>query len=201
MHEGRFTASFDFLRGRRVGAKDFAVGADDLGPELRLDRRGALILDAGDDLHLGRIASNHRRGDVGSPVGHVDGIENLQPHVAENARPGVPAAARLYHIDAHGQDVLPLGLEGLGQVVVETREAVGMPAQVLAVEPHIAIHVDAVELDPDTAVFRFRGRGERLAVPANAAVQISAALARRRAWIEGTFDTPVVRHVEQPPRP
>ena len=74
-----------------------------------------------------------------------------------------------------------------------------MPAEVLAVEPDVAVHVDAVELDPDAAVFRFRRRGERLAVPADAAVEISAAVARRGERIEGAFDAPVVRHVELPP--
>ena len=102
-------------------------------------------------------------------------------------------------VDPHGQDVPPLGLEGLGQIVVEAREAVGMPAEVLAVEPYVAIHVDAVELDPDVAVFRFRGRGEGLAIPADAAVEVSAAFARRGVRIEGAFDAPVVRHIELPP--
>ena len=58
LHEGRFTAGRDDPLGRLgAGAKDLAVGPDDLGPELHLDRRGALILHAGGDLHVGRIGA------------------------------------------------------------------------------------------------------------------------------------------------
>ena len=102
-HEGRFAAGGDDPLGRLgAGAQDLAVGPDDLGPELHLGRRRALVFHAGGDFHFGRIGRDRRRGDIGSPVGHVDGLEHLQPHVAENAGPGVPAAARLRDIDPHG---------------------------------------------------------------------------------------------------
>ncbi len=61
LHEGRFAAGGDDPLGRLGGgAEDFAVGPDDLGPELHLGRRGALIFHAGGDLHVGRIGRDRR---------------------------------------------------------------------------------------------------------------------------------------------
>ena len=50
-------AAMTRLGGSTAGAQDLAVGADDLGPELHLGRRGALIFHAGGDLHVGRIGA------------------------------------------------------------------------------------------------------------------------------------------------
>ena len=76
-------------------------------------------------------------------------------------------------------------------------------AQPLAVDPHIAILIDAVELDRELLVFVGVGVGigqvEALAIPANASRQICAAKTGRLFLPKRSFDTPVVGKVQGTP--
>src|SRR6185369_7222963 len=85
------------------------------------------------------------------------------------------------------------------QFVFEAAVAVRTFAEIVAVDPDLAVAIDAVKFNEDQ--FSFGGSGHRkgLAIPAKPTGQRAASCARRSVFIELPFDTPVVRQVELPP--
>src|SRR5439155_27193209 len=71
--------------------------------------------------------------------------------------------------------------------------------QILAVDPHFAVAIHAVEFDEDDLAAVHRGHGERLAIPPDAARQRTARHAGVVLLAELAFDTPIVRQVERAP--
>src|SRR5262249_40732614 len=125
----------------------------------------------------------------------------VQPHVAINAAARVPATVRLVVVDLDGNDILAaVELHIRREIVFEGRIAVRTRAERGAVDPHLAVHVHAVEIDENLLGRRSLIERERLAIPTDAAVEIPAARARRRARIERQLDAPVVRQIEAAPR-
>ena len=83
--------------------------------------------------------------------------------------------------DSHGQHVLAGASDMAGEVVGKCGVPVGVIAQQRAVEPDVAVHVDAIEDDLHLAPRRHGGGREALAIPTRAAHEpagIPAALAR-----------------------
>jgi len=72
-------------------------------------------------------------------------------------------------------------------------------AQQKAVDINIAVGHDAIELDQDRFAGGVRGKGEVLAIPANAGWHKCAAAARRVVLVNGAFDAPIVRQVKLAP--
>ena len=83
------------------------------------------------------------------------------------------------------------------EIVGEGDVAIGALAQILAVDPHFAVLIDAVELDDDRAVLGRLGQAEAFAIPADARGKASLGFL---LFVEGAFDTPIVREVEGAPR-
>ena len=123
-----------------------------------------------------------------------------QTHVPVDSRAGVPAQGwfgRIIH--TNGQDVGGgVGCEKLGEIVAEPDEAVGPASEELAVEPDVAVHIDPVKLDDDLLAGSGRKR-EALPIPAGAVREIAAITLALRRRVHGTFDAPVVGHVEGAP--
>ena len=76
---------------------------------------------------------------------------------------------------------------------------IGPLAEVVAVDPDLAVLVDAVELDRDLAVLVRRRDAKVLAVPADAGGRIAAGAAAGLVLGERPLDAPVVRQVEAAP--
>src|SRR5689334_24044532 len=89
--------------------------------------------------------------------------------MAIDAASRIPARVRLARvIDAHRHDVHARH-KVLRDLIGETDIAVRALAEVNAVDPDVAVHVDAVELQPCLEPTSIRRHAERLAVPADAA--------------------------------
>src|SRR5207247_4419880 len=82
----------------------------------------------------------------------------------------------------------------------ETDVAVRSPTQMNAVDPDVAVHVDAVELERRDAAARTGRHPERRAVPADSRGEVAAAPARRGVLGGRPFDTPIVRQVQAAPQ-
>src|SRR5690349_23708586 len=99
---------------------------------------------------------------------HVQGIDDLEPDMTVDAAARVPARVGLQRIvDAHGDDVDARD-EMLGDVVREADVTVRPLAEMNTVDPDVAVHVDAVELEPGLAARRSLRQAKRLAIPADA---------------------------------
>src|SRR5664280_839263 len=68
--------------------------------------------------------------------------------------------------------------------------------RVLTVDPHLAVLIDAVELDDDGAVCVGLGHAEALAIPADAGGKASLSFLLLAV---GTLDAPIVREVDSAP--
>ena len=139
-----------------------------------------------------------RRRHAHAAVGHARGARAHQADVAVDAAAGVPAPAGLDGIvHAHGDDVVLSGrVQQRGDVKVEGAVAIGASAGQPAVDPDLAVHIDAVELHGHA--LRVRGP-EMLAVPADPAGQGSAVDSGRVGPGEFSLDTPVVGEVQAAP--
>src|SRR4029077_13191630 len=93
-------------------------------------------------------------------------------------------------VHAHGDDV-HAGDEVLGDVVGETDIAVRPPAEVDAVDPDIAVHVDAVELEPRLAPRRARRQPECFAIPTDPRREVATASASACVLTGRPFDAPI----------
>src|SRR5713101_2211875 len=123
-----------------------------------------------------------------------------EPDMAIDPRPRVPARVRLLRIvHAHRNDVATAIAEVWGKVVTERAVPVGSLPEVLPVDPHLAVAIDAVEFDEDQLAGIGRRNGERLAIPPHAARQRAAPHARGILFAEFSLDAPVVRHIERAP--
>src|SRR5208282_6821292 len=77
--------------------------------------------------------------------------------------------------------------------VEERDEPIRTLTEIVAVDPDLAILVDAIELDSELLVLVGTGQVEAFSVPANTRRQISATLSGGFFFVKGTFDTPIVR--------
>src|SRR5947207_13658405 len=69
----------------------------------------------------------------------------------------------------------------------------------MAIDPNLAVAIDAVEIDQDELALSRQWNTECLAVPANAAGQRAASCARRVVFIELAFNAPIMRQIQLPP--
>src|ERR1035441_9057801 len=142
-----------------------------------------------------RVAGERRR-DVGLPRRDMDRSGYVEPHMAINARPGIPARVGHYAVvDAHRQDVgRPAQTEVRRQVVLKGGVAVWPGAKQHTVDPDRAVAIYAIEPDGDFPATGGDREGERLPVPGDAARQKARAAGIFRAV--GAFDRPIVGQVD-----
>ena len=122
--------------------------------------------------------------------------------VAIDSGAGVPAGGGLGGVvAADGEGVGGGGaeVEVAGEFVAESDVAVGALAEVVAVDPDVAVGHDAVELDEDAAVGVGDGDGEVFAIPADTVGEVGSALSGRVGLGERAFDGPVVGDAEGAP--
>ena len=150
-----------------------------------------------DDLRSGRIRP--RCGNRRAPVPDVQRIRDRQPDVTIDPAPGVPARIRLLRVVHPDRDDVGPALELLRHVVRDADVAEGTLPEPSPVEPHLAVHVDPVELEPHRLAAGLVGKPERLAVPADPAGIEAHSAAARRVLTRRALDAPVVRQVDQPP--
>ena len=85
------------------------------------------------------------------------------------------------------------------EVVGEADIAIGTHAQRMAVDPHLAALIDAVEFDLHAFARRRSGQGETLAIPAKSRRQIATGAARGFVLAVGPVNAPVVREIDGAP--
>ncbi len=163
--------------------------------------RASLVLDSGvdHDLRAGRVRPRCRHGDA--PVAHVQWIDNREPHVTVDAAARIPTRVGLAGVVyPHGDHVFPRH-EVPRDVVRKADIAVGPPAQIEAVDPDIAVHVDAVELEPRFPLACAGREPEDPAVPADSRREVATAPAGRGVLPRRPLDAPIVRQVQRTPLP
>ena len=85
------------------------------------------------------------------------------------------------------------------EVVAQTHISIRALTQQVAIDPDLAVHIDAVEINGDfLALVRF-GKRERFAIPTDAAGKVADRRAPGHLGIVGLLDAPVVRHIQFPP--
>src|SRR4029077_9590927 len=124
-----------------------------------------------------------------------------QTDVAVDAGARVPARVGLLRVvRPYGDDVARRAVaEPRRQLVRERAVAVRPLPQVMPVDPDFAVAIHPVELDEHEPARVPLGYGERLAVPAHAAGQRSAAGTRGIGIAELPLDAPVVRYIQAAP--
>ena len=125
----------------------------------------------------------------------VQRVGHDQPHVAVDARTGVPARVgkpRMVH--PHRDDIfIRAKLQAGRQVTRKAGIPVGPRADEHAVDPDLRVIIDAVELNRDAPAFLGGVEMEMFAIPAEAARRITVAAGVIGA--ERPVDAPVVGHV------
>ena len=123
-------------------------------------------------------------------------IGNCQPGVPVDPGPRIPAAIRLLGVvRLHRNYVFAAVLQMRAEIVGEADVPVGPLAEVLAVDPHLAELINAVELDGDPAAVVGLRYVEALPVPADARGQIAALPSCGRVLAHGPLDAEVMRQV------
>ena len=186
---GRVAVAADRLAGRVEdgGLENHAGVLAAAVAQLRLHRDGALVI------------GDFGRGDVGSPMAHVDRAGDIQPHVAIDSGAGIPARGALFGTELDHQDVLlPAEVQVRREVEGEPDVPIRTAAELLAVQPHARVGHGAIELDGKVAVFGGGGEGEPLAIPAGPGDGQRAGV-RIELGIEGAFDGPIVRQLDLGP--
>src|SRR5207253_1792625 len=100
-----------------------------------------------------------------TPVRHVNRIGLHEPDVAVDSAALIPPSLEMAGVGPDDEQVARARLDERRDVVAEARVAAGVVADVLAVQPYVAVAVDAVEIQEDPpATIRCRQR-EGFAVP------------------------------------
>ena len=161
----------------------------------------ALVGHGGDHIHgaVGAVGlSQVGGGDVSTVAVHVHGIGDGQVHGAVDTAAGIPTAGGSLVLHLHGQHVVALIVQVLlGQLEGKRGIAIGVEAQLMAIEVHGGVHVHAAEIDRYDLVLPLRGDGEGLAVPAGAAQQVAALGLAALAVL--LLDAVVVGQIHVPP--
>src|SRR5512132_726191 len=85
------------------------------------------------------------------------------------------------------------------QLIFERAIPVRSFAEIVSVDPHLAVPIHTVKLNEDQLRLCGRGDCERLSIPSQSTGQCSASCAGRIALAEFAFDTPVVWKVQLTP--
>src|ERR1019366_6196250 len=201
LRDAHLLHEFVFARGRNLlgsfgGLDRLPVAIQQSGGQHARGRGFALVLHPGLDLNDGGVFGDAGRCDEGAPIGHVQLVGGQQPGVPVDAGAGIPAAVGLVGVVHLDGDHVVAGVEQRREIVREGDVAVGALAQILAVDPHFAVLIDAVELDDDDAVLVGLRHAEALAIPGDAGGK--APLGFLLLAI-GTLDAPIVGEVDRAP--
>ena len=191
---GNLRLGFHRLHSNPALVEDCGVQLAGCGPRQR-------IAHARGDLDRGNLCSDLRSGDAGAPLLDVDLTCADEPCVAIDAGARVPTQIRLMRVvHANGDEVrLTAKVEMWAEFIQERNEAVGPRAQMLAIDPHIAALVYAVELKQDAASCIAARKLKGLAIPADAGRQVGSRASARLRFAEGPADAPVVRQSHRSP--
>ncbi len=129
----------------------------------------------------------------------VQPVHQGQPDVPVDAAAGVPPGVGLPLVVHSHRDHVHAPNQVPGDVVGEADVAVGPFAQMNAVDPDVAVHVHAVELEPRIAITGTGRQAKGLPVPAGAGREVAHPAAAGRIFPRSPFDAPVMRQVERAP--
>ena len=140
------------------------VGQDHVGSGV------TAIADGGLDVHLvvgGGLFIQIGGGNVGAIQVHMDLFGGGQLHITVNAAAGIPAAGGGLVIDLDSDHVLLAELDVVGDIKGEGGVAIGVAAQLLAIDIDGGVHVHTIEVDADLLVPECLIQSEGLAIPAD----------------------------------
>jgi hypothetical protein len=157
--------------------------------------------DPGLDLHGRNLRRDLGRCDERAPLSNVDPVGDRQPGMPVDARARVPARVGLVgvvHLDR--EHVLARAeVDVRGEVVPEADVSERPLAEVLAVDPHLAVLIDAVKFNQDLSALVAVGQAESFSVPADARGQVAPLSPGRLLLAVWPLDAPVVREVQASP--
>ena len=128
-----------------------------------------------------------------------------QPDMAINARAFVKPAFEPAGVDPHDKHIRAAGIRVGRDVKVEARVTADVASKEVAIQPHEAIAVDAVELQPQRLARIVRRQSEGAAVPADVVggetgtAQGLETVVPVCAGAKRQFDGPIMREIERPP--
>src|SRR6266702_4801765 len=85
------------------------------------------------------------------------------------------------------------------EFIAEADIAIRPPAQMKAIDPHVAIGHHSIKIYKDATALVTCGKNKMLAIPAHPRRQETTRSAARIVLVKGTFNDPVVWHVESSP--
>ncbi len=114
-----------------------------------------------------------------------------------NTRTGVPTRCRLSRIVSANRDHVGLVTEAemLCQFVAKADITIRAFTKVESIYPDVAVSHHAVEVNKDSPVVEISGKTKMLSIPANARRQETAGSASRILFVEGPFNTPIMRYI------
>ena len=164
--ECEFLTSRNALRGGS-GRDPVSFPVDHGAGQRALQRLGAFVDDCRLDIHFGQLPADLGRGHERPPVTDVEGVEFREPDVAVDAPSLVPPPLVPIRVGAHRHHVLPAEVRRVRDVVVEAGVATPVVTRPLAIDPDVAVPIDAVELQPDPFAPVGGRKLESAAVPAH----------------------------------
>ena len=146
------------------------------------------------------LCSHLRSRDVDAPRRDMHRIGGDEADVTVDSRAGIPTRRGLGRgVGPDDEEIRLAGLEVVGEVVAEADVTIGPAAEVVGVDPDVAVRHDAVELHPHALALGLGGHGDFLAIPGHAGRQPAAGARGRRVLAEVPLDAPVMRHIEFAP--
>src|ERR1700722_13448651 len=117
----------------------------------------------------GCVGLNPRTGHKSPPLCDVYWVEYVQPRMPVNAGARVPATVCLFGVvDADRNDIVSAEVQMIGELIDKRNVTIGPVAEMMAVNPNVAVLVDAVEFECNHFAAISRRGAELLAVPTNA---------------------------------
>ena len=161
-----------------------------------------LVLQGGGNAHDGFILTHLGCGDENTLMGNVYGVDTRQPHMAVDARTGIPAAVLLSGVvHAHGHGVSTFLINIRSDVVVERRITIGVFSHQMSVDIHFGVHINALEVEAKAVADAVNlVQRKAFAIPADACGEVAAIVSCRFIGCSGSLDAPVVGQVQLPPR-
>jgi len=133
-------------------------------------------------------------------VSDVRGIGDDHADMAVDTGAAVPAAVGLRGIiDADGEYVRCGEVQLWREIKTETGVAVGLSAELGAIEVDGRVAVDAIKFDADSLALPIRGSSERFAIPTSAGRKKTAPGSGRIVFVGRRLDAPVVGEIDGTP--
>ena len=131
---------------------------------------------------------------------HTQRFRLQQPSMPVDPRPRIPPAVRLPRVvHLHRNHILAAVVQMRRQFVRKRHKTIRTQPQILPVDPHLAVHINAVELQQHHPAAIRRVHTKSLPIPPHTRGQIRAIPTARFVLIKRSLDAPVIRQIDTAP--